>query len=531
MVTIIWLRLWKRACGLGGARRPVRRTRPLGRVEALEDRTTPTVTINVFGNTLEILTNAANDQIYLGGTDVLGSTVVASGTGAAPRTVPNVFSISIRDTSNGGFGGAGAGGQSVVFQDIGAGRISLSNTLTVDDIDTVTFSNPTHAVFANAGISITDAQQVTQTNAVPQLLTPNGRAVRITAGAIGTAANPLRILGASGSLETNTSTGNGNQYFDLGGNNGFLNVDGGGFGPVEAGTGTVTVTNGRLIGAGANDFSDATTFNLGSGGGLTVRNTEAIGGLSGTGAVTAFTGPSTLAVGGTGATTTFGGTLADGTDGGTLSLTKRGAGALILASASTYTGGTTVSNGQLLYYNGSALGTGTVTLGDGSTPNGARPALIAAAATNTTLANAIQSNVSGAIVGSVDDPRNLIPNFSGPISTNVGTLTLQGGSNDRTTFTGRITGPGSITATATAAGRRVVLATPANSNDFAGGVTIGAGAVLHWAGASGSSSRTPRWCPSPTPGPTSGSSMSARPSRRSRASPPGPGWCTRTSRT
>ncbi|QDU21287.1 beta strand repeat-containing protein [Urbifossiella limnaea] len=50
MVTKTWLRLWKRACRLGGPRPPVRRAAPLGRLEAFEDRVVPANYVQNFGD-------------------------------------------------------------------------------------------------------------------------------------------------------------------------------------------------------------------------------------------------------------------------------------------------------------------------------------------------------------------------------------------------------------------------------------------------------------------------------------------------
>ncbi len=53
---------------------------------------------------------------------------------------------------------------------------------------------------------------------------------------------------------------------------------------------------------------------------------------------------------------------------GTAGLTKTGAGILVLGAANTYTGGTTLTQGNLLFANNAALGAGTFTVGSGSGP-------------------------------------------------------------------------------------------------------------------------------------------------------------------
>src|SRR6266446_5955334 len=77
-----------------------------------------------------------------------------------------------------------------------------------------------------------------------------------------------------------------------------------------------------------------------------------------------------LSVGSNNLSTTFSGTLQDGgiSGGGGGSLTKAGTGQLTLSKTSTYTGGTTVSQGTLLVTNkrGSATGAGAVQVNAGT---------------------------------------------------------------------------------------------------------------------------------------------------------------------
>ena len=91
-----------------------------------------------------------------------------------------------------------------------------------------------------------------------------------------------------------------------------------------------------------------------------------IGSLAGDGIVTNNGGTlATLAIGNDNTNTTFSGSLRDGTS--TLGLTKVGTGTLTLAGANTYMGGTTISGGTILTQNASALGTGPLTFGNGTT--------------------------------------------------------------------------------------------------------------------------------------------------------------------
>ena len=109
-----------------------------------------------------------------------------------------------------------------------------------------------------------------------------------------------------------------------------------------------------------------------------------------------------------------------GAPNGTLALVKRGIGTLTRSDTggftSDYSGGTTIEDGTLQYTNVKALGTGDVTLGNAATPAGHTPKLLAAATTDTTLANNIIVRVDGSVIGSVDDAVNIpIATFSGTV--------------------------------------------------------------------------------------------------------------------
>jgi len=103
--------------------------------------------------------------------------------------------------------------------------------------------------------------------------------------------------------------------------------------------------------------------------------TVTIGSIEGSGLVflggNGSFGATNLTVGNNNLSTTFSGKIQDGGNGGGTgggSLTKIGRGKLTLSKASTYTGGTTVSNGTLLVTNrtGSATGTGAVQVNKGT---------------------------------------------------------------------------------------------------------------------------------------------------------------------
>ncbi len=145
--------------------------------------------------------------------------------------------------------------------------------------------------------------------------------------------------------------------------------------------------------------------------------------------------------------TTFAGVLQDGTGGGALSLTKSGAGILTLSGTNSYTGITTISAGTLALTNGSAiLDTGAVVLAN----------TVGA----TLLLNA--SETIGSLAGG---------------GTSGGNVTLQGftltsgGANTDTTYSGVISGSGSLVKTGSG------TLTLANANLYAGSTAIKNGVI------------------------------------------------------
>ena len=125
-------------------------------------------------------------------------------------------------------------------------------------------------------------------------------------------------------------------------------------------TGNTAVASGSLTVNGGNAIPDASSVTLG--GTLTLSASETIGALAGVGNLSLAANTLTLGVA---ASTSYSGVIS-----GTGSLAKQGAGTQSLSTQSTYTGGTTVSNGILnLTGGGGASGTirGAVTVNSGGT--------------------------------------------------------------------------------------------------------------------------------------------------------------------
>ena len=155
--------------------------------------------------------------------------------------------------------------------------------------------------------------------------------------------------------------------------------------------GNSSAANATITNSGANSF---VVFTQGASGGnaslinanptafITIAELNGpgttVGSIAGNGTI--FLGSKNLTVGGNQQSSVFSGVISDGEASGLPpavltaqssyvggSLTKVGAGTLTLAGANTYTGGTTIAGGTILTQNASALGTGPVSFGNGST--------------------------------------------------------------------------------------------------------------------------------------------------------------------
>ncbi|MET2826074.1 autotransporter domain-containing protein [Mesorhizobium shangrilense] len=117
-------------------------------------------------------------------------------------------------------------------------------------------------------------------------------------------------------------------------------------------------------GANARFVLDGGNISLSGSGTLKLGSVEGSGALTFYGSSPSSTG--TFEIGALNTDTTLNGQIYEAGD-GTLSLTKVGSGTLTLTGASTYKGGTTLSEGTLLIGNDAALGTGGLSMASGTT--------------------------------------------------------------------------------------------------------------------------------------------------------------------
>ena len=208
---------------------------------------------------------------------------------------------------------------------------------------------------------------------------------------------------------------------------------------------TETIINQGTFEAGAaNVFSATSAVILSAGGTLNLGNAnQTIASLAGTGGQvvlgTSAASPATLTVGGDTTSTIYAGTIS-----GFGGLNKVGTGTLTLTGSTTYTGTTTVTAGTVA---GGAL-------------NSLSPNSAFSIANGATLDISAASQIIGSLAGVTGS------------NVNLGTKTLTiGGDNTSTTFSGLISGTGSLIKNG--AGTFTILGT----DNYSGGTTIGGGTL------------------------------------------------------
>jgi autotransporter-associated beta strand protein len=197
--------------------------------------------------------------------------------------------------------------------------------------------------------------------------------------------NPLNLGTGAVTLRASTTVTTSASSLTIGGN------VGGAFGLTKAGGGTLTLSGANTYSGGLN--LSAGQLNINSAGALGTGTFTVAGGsidnssgaaitdgnnnaqtwsgnftFVGSNALNLGSGAVTLSAGRT-VTTTAGNLSIGGVISGAYSITKVGAGTLTLSGADTFTGGTTLSAGQLNINNAKALGTGTFTVSGGTIDN------------------------------------------------------------------------------------------------------------------------------------------------------------------
>ena len=255
---------------------------------------------------------------------------------------------------------------------LGSGAVTMSSSRTV----TVASNNLTvGGAISGSGYSLTKAGAGTLILAGSDTYTGpttvSGGTLQIGAG------------GAAGSINgTSAVTDNAVLAFSRSDSVTFSNAIGGSGNVATLGPGTLvlsaadTYSGGTTVGGGTLQLGNAAALGSTSGaatvsGGVLDLHgySLGVGALSGAGTINNLSGSSTytLTVGNGNASGTFSGAIQNTT--GAIALTKTGTGTLALGGSDTYSGGTTLSAGQLNLNNASALGSGALTISGGTIGN------------------------------------------------------------------------------------------------------------------------------------------------------------------
>ncbi|MEI6241114.1 MAG: autotransporter-associated beta strand repeat-containing protein [Planctomycetia bacterium] len=242
---------------------------------------------------------------------------------------------------------------------------------------------------------------------------------------------------ASGATLTAGNAGSTSYAGSITGSGGFTKVGSGTFtlSAASSYTGATTVAAGRLALSAANQLADSSAVTGSAGAVLALGGNETIGSLAGS--LDVALGSSTLTVGGNGQSTTYSGGIS-----GSGGLTKVGSGTFTLSAASSYTGPTTVSAGQLSL-------AATNLLSDSSAVTGSAGAVFALGG-NETIAS---------LAGSLD------------VALGSSTLTV-GGNGQSTTYSGGMSGAGGLTKVGSG------TFTLQGNNSYNGGTLVSAGRLV-----------------------------------------------------
>jgi autotransporter-associated beta strand protein len=442
-------------------------------------------------NTYTGATTISNGVVQLGNATGLGATnggttVVSGATLDLNGQAVGAEALSLAGT---GVGGNGALINSSASASSLSGAVTLTGDSTVGTTGNMTLSGAVGGAFsltkigaATLTLSASNAYSGgTVINAGAVMAGNNNSfgtgAITINGGGIGstnsrTIANNL-VAGGDFFMGGSTTTYGGG--FDLGGAtrtvtfsntatfngviaNGGLTISAGGLGTditlaaSNTYTGVTTINGGDVIlsGAGALSGSSAVNITASAGNarfdisGITADSTT-IGSLAAASSANATVnlGGKTLIAGGDNTSTTFGGVISN-----TGSFVKTGTGTMTLTRASTYTGATVISNGELALTGAGDLASASALNLAGATARFDISGKTAAGETNASLAG-----VAGSIV-------------------NLGSNNLTvGGDNTSTTFAGILTNTGSLTKTGTG------TMTLSGANTFSGGSTLSAGVL------------------------------------------------------
>jgi len=385
-----------------------------------------------------------NVNTYTGGTTISGGTIGELVSNALPDTGTITLNGGTLDLGNSHTDAIGA----LVLTAGGVGGTGLTG------LSVTSFSGSTGSTLQLS--SLTSAQTGVTTFS-GQLLSTQ----LILSGA-----GTLTLAGPDDNLAASATVNAGTLVLAKGGTPGVTHAIGNG----------LTINNGgtvRISGTTSDQIYQGAPVIVNTGGTLDLNGrNEGIGALSGNGIVTNSSSGtvSILTLGEADNSSVFSGTLQDGA--GQLALTKTGSGTVTLSTASTYTGGTTISAGVLNLGTGNSDTVGTLVVAAGSVTG-----------SGTSLTAASLSGAVGGIVqlGSLTSTQTGATTFSGQllatqlILSGSGTLTLAGSGDN-------------VDARATVNAGTLVLAkggTPGVTHAIGTGLTINNGGTVRISGTTG----------------------------------------------
>jgi autotransporter-associated beta strand protein len=346
--------------------------------------TSVTISNDASINTIQFTTGAPAFDFTTSGT---GITFKVNSTGIVNNSA---FAPSFTNNDNLNFNGGSSAGNAVIINN-GGGVVSFNNNSTAGNA-TITTNNGALTQF-NDNSTGGNAQFITNAGGIVDFSNTSGPAGdgNISAGSIAGAGNYYlgsNQLTVGGNNLSTTLSGVISDCGPTGLQCSASGATGGGLTKVGSGTLTLsgantytgpTAVNAGTLQAGAvNAFSSASAFTVASGATLDLAGfNQTIGSLAGAGSVTL--GSATLTTNGDGSDTMFSGTISDSGR-----LVKVGGGTLTLSGNNSYQGGTILNAGTLAVGSSRALGTGALTLADGTT--------LQAAANGLALANAVRLN-------------------------------------------------------------------------------------------------------------------------------------------
>jgi autotransporter-associated beta strand protein len=152
--------------------------------------------------------------------------------------------------------------------------------------------------------------------------------------------------------------------------------------------------------------------------------------------------------------------------GGARSITKTGGGNLTLEGNNTFSGGVTISSGSVGYASKTAFGTGTITMGDGTSIG--QMATIGATDADRTLANRLVINGN---VGFGDSSRNVFLGGNVDLGAATRNITLY-----NSTYFNGVVGNGGLSTDAAGSTTRTLYLS--GDNTYAGGTTVNSGGLV-----------------------------------------------------